>query len=124
MALKQLIPQAVCIVLLVVSVGYSEEQPNILWITCEDMSPRLGCYGDSTIPTPNIDGLASQGVRYTNMYGVYGVCAPNRHCIIMGMYPTTTGATHMRTWKRSSAADDIAERAMENTPLYLSLIHI
>lgn len=94
------------------------ERPNILWITCEDMGPRLGCYGDTTIPTPNIDRLAREGVRYTNMYGVYGVCAPNRHCIIMGMYPTTTGGTHMRTSSRSSSADKIASRAYKNIPLY------
>lgn len=45
------------------------QRPNILWITCEDMSARLGCYGDATVPTPNIDRLAAQGVRYTHAFG-------------------------------------------------------
>lgn len=47
---------------------FSQEQYNILWVTVEDMSPRLGCYGDHTVATPNIDRLAQEGVRYTNAY--------------------------------------------------------
>jgi len=71
--------------------------PNILWITCEDITPTLGCYGDKVIHTPNIDWLASQGVRYTRAFSVAGVCAPSRHALITGMYPISTGAHHMRT---------------------------
>ncbi len=48
--------------MLVSGVGAVPVQPNILWITCEDMSPRLGCYGDRTVPTPHIDALAKEGV--------------------------------------------------------------
>lgn len=73
------------------------QQPNILWITCEDMSEHLGCYGDSTVPTPHIDRLAREGVRYTNMYSIAGVCAPSRSAIITGMYPTSIGSHNMRT---------------------------
>lgn len=95
------------------------QQPyNILWLTAEDMSPRLGCYGDSTVPTPNIDRLASQGVRFTNAYGTYGVCSPNRHTIITGMYPTSTGAMAMRTWKRTAALDKITDPELLNIPVY------
>lgn len=73
------------------------KKPNILWITCEDMSEHLGCYGDFTVPTPNIDRLAREGVRYTNMYSIAGVCAPSRSAIITGMYPTSIGSHNMRT---------------------------
>ena len=44
------------------------ETPNILWITAEDMSPTLGCYGDDYASTPNIDQLAADGVVYTNAF--------------------------------------------------------
>lgn len=91
---------------------------NILWITVEDMSPHLGCYGDSTVATPNIDQLASEGQRYTQAFAPYGVCAPARHSLIMGMYPTTTGAMHMRTWKRTSALDQISDPALLAIPTY------
>ena len=39
------------------------KQPNILWISCEDISPRLGCCGDHVAQTPNLDELANQGVK-------------------------------------------------------------
>src|SRR5512146_2050121 len=57
--------------------GDPAARPNILWITCEDTSPDLGCYGDSWARTPNLDQLASQGARYTNAFSVAGVCAPS-----------------------------------------------
>jgi uncharacterized sulfatase len=72
------------------------EQPNILWISTEDINPELGCYGDGYAVTPNIDKLAATGVRYTNLYSHSGVCAPTRSGIITGMYPTTIGTHHMR----------------------------
>ncbi|GAB3700294.1 sulfatase-like hydrolase/transferase [Spirosoma flavus] len=72
-------------------------QPNILWITCEDMSPRLSCFGDKELKTPNLDQLAAEGVRYTRVYATAGVCAPARSSIITGMYPTSIGTQHMRT---------------------------
>jgi len=70
--------------------------PNILWVSCEDTGPELGCYGDKYAVTPNIDKLAAEGVRYTNVYTNAGVCAPSRSGIITGMYPTTIGTHHMR----------------------------
>ena len=72
------------------------QRPNILWVSCEDISPDLGCYGDRYAVTPNIDKLAAQGVRYTNVYTNAGVCAPSRSGLITGMYPTTIGTHHMR----------------------------
>ena len=72
-------------------------RPNILWITCEDISPDLGCYGDPVAQTPNLDAFASEGVRYSNAFSVSGVCAPSRSCLITGMYPTGIGTHHMRT---------------------------
>ena len=74
----------------------ADERPNILWISCEDISPHLGCYGDPQATTPNLDQFASQGVRFTQAHHVHGVCAPARTGIITGMYPTSLGCNHMR----------------------------
>ena len=71
-------------------------RPNILWITAEDISPDLGCYGDSWARTPNLDRLASQGAIYANAFSISGVCAPSRSAIITGMYPSSIGTHHMR----------------------------
>lgn len=72
------------------------ERPNILWISCEDISPHLGCYGDPHAITPNLDQLATEGVRYTHAFTTAGVCAPCRSGIITGMYQTSIGTQHMR----------------------------
>jgi arylsulfatase A-like enzyme len=73
------------------------ERPNVLWITCEDMGPHLGCYGDACATTPNLDRLASKGLRYRNAWSNAPVCAPARTTLITGLYPTSTGAEHMRS---------------------------
>ena len=73
-----------------------QSRPNILWISCEDISPHLRCYGYPEAITPNLDRLAAQGVRYTNASTVTGVCATCRASIITGMYPSTLGNQFMR----------------------------
>lgn len=74
----------------------ADGRPNILWISCEDISPHLGCYGDPCAITPHLDQLASEGIRYTHAFTTAGVCAPCRSGIITGMYQTTLGTHHMR----------------------------
>jgi len=71
-------------------------RPNILWITAEDISPDLGCYGDDYAVTPNLDRLAAQGTRFDRAFAPAGVCAPARSAIITGMYPTSIGTHNMR----------------------------
>ncbi|MBX3414349.1 MAG: sulfatase-like hydrolase/transferase [Pirellulales bacterium] len=74
----------------------ADARPNILWITCEDASPNLGCYGDEYAVTPRLDRLAREGVRYTAAFAPIGVCAPSRSCLITGMWPPSIGTHHMR----------------------------
>lgn len=71
--------------------------PNILWITCEDTGPQLGCYGDAYAQTPHLDRLAARSLRYLNAWSNAPVCAPARTTIISGVYPTSTGSEHMRS---------------------------
>lgn len=76
----------------------TDSRPNILWLVAEDLSPDyLPMYGDSTVRTLNLSGLAEDGVVYTNFFSPSGVCAPSRASIITGMYPSGIGANHMRT---------------------------
>ena len=71
--------------------------PNILWITVEDISPNLGCYGDNKAHTPTLDSLASKGFKYINAIANAPVCAPARNSIITGMYPSSLGTLDMRS---------------------------
>lgn len=75
-------------------------RPNILLLMAEDMSPRVGAFGDEVAVTPNIDALARQGVRYTNAFTTAGVCAPSRAALILGKQQISTGTQHMRTSSR------------------------
>ncbi len=75
----------------------ASSRPNIVWLISEDNDPYLGCYGDPLARTPAIDGLAAQGVRWTNSHSCAPVCAPSRFSLITGMYATGFGpAHHMR----------------------------
>jgi arylsulfatase A-like enzyme len=85
------------------------EQPNILWVVFEDISPYLGCYGDDVAITPNLDQLAQDGVRFTNVYSVSGVSAPSRSSLITGCYPTAIGTHNMRTNSPNSKPVGIIE---------------
>ncbi|WP_320935888.1 sulfatase-like hydrolase/transferase [Bacteroides nordii] len=78
------------------------EQPNILCIVCEDISPYLGCYGDAVAVTPNLDNFSRESIRYTGMYTTIGVSSPSRAALITGMYPTSIGANNMRTAQNKS----------------------
>lgn len=75
----------------------AQDRPNIIWLSCEDIDPALSCYGAKGISTPNIDRIASEGIRYTHAYATVGVCAPSRSSIITGMYPVSIGTQNMRT---------------------------
>lgn len=72
-------------------------QPNILWISCEDISPALGCYGDEYAHTPTLDRLAEEGVLYTRAYATAPICSPARSTLISGVYATTLGTQHLRS---------------------------
>ena len=76
--------------------GQKSSRPNILWITCEDISPNLGAYGDQYANTPHLDQLAKEGVLYNNAFASAPVCAVARSGIITGMYASSQGSQHMR----------------------------
>ncbi|MBM3881387.1 MAG: hypothetical protein FJ387_16955 [Verrucomicrobia bacterium] len=76
------------------------DRPNILWITCEDTSPHLGCYGDPYATTPSLDRFAQQAILYRNAFAYTGVCAPSRSCLITGVNPPRLGSHHMRSTTR------------------------
>ncbi len=71
-----------------------EDRPNIVLIMADDMGfSDIGCYGGE-IPTPNIDALAADGVRFTQFYNT-GRCCPTRASLMTGLYPHEAGVGHM-----------------------------
>jgi N-sulfoglucosamine sulfohydrolase len=79
------------------SAGSGDVRPNILWISAEDICPDLHCYGDPYATTPNLDRLASQGVRFTRAFSTAPVCSPSRCSIITGMYASAVGGHNHRS---------------------------
>lgn len=64
------------------------QQPNIIYIMTDDMGyGDLSCYGNKKFKTPNLDKLASQGVKFVNAYAAAPVCTPTRTALMTGRYP-------------------------------------
>lgn len=85
----------------------SQEKPNILWLDTEDLSPDLGCYGNSLVKTPNIDQLANEGIHFTNAFVSAPVCSASRSAVITGMYQTSIGAHNHRSNRQKPLPDNI-----------------
>lgn len=77
----------------------SSKQPNVLLIVSEDNGLHLGCYGDPYAATPNLDRLATEGVRFTRAYTTQAVCSPGRASILTGLYPHQNGQFGLATHK-------------------------
>jgi uncharacterized sulfatase len=67
---------------------YNKPKPNFLFILADDLGwSQLGCYGSKFYETPNIDRLATEGMRFTDAYAACPVCSPTRASIMTGKYP-------------------------------------
>ncbi|MBT4816137.1 MAG: sulfatase-like hydrolase/transferase, partial [Lentisphaerae bacterium] len=70
----------------------TRSRPNIVIIFADDLGyGDLSCYGSETIATPNLDRLASEGLRFTNFYATAPFCSPSRASMLTGRYPCRTG---------------------------------
>lgn len=79
------------------------DRPNLVFIIADDLTHRdLGCYGGQAI-TPNIDKLATEGMRFTRCFQTAPMCSPTRHTIYTGLYPVRSGAYPNHT----NAYDDV-----------------
>lgn len=78
--------------------GQQGDKPNIVLVLADDLGyGDVGCYGGKLVPTPNIDRLASGGVRFTDGYASAATCAPSRLGLMTGTYQQRMGAYSNRT---------------------------
>ena len=82
----------------------NKDQPNILMILVDDLGyGDIGCYGGKNIPTPNIDKLASEGVRFTDAHVMCSVCGPSRVALLTGRYQQRMGVYwNPDLWQRNN----------------------
>lgn len=70
----------------------SEKPPNFIIILADDQGYQdLGCYGSPAIKTPRIDGIAEEGIRFTDFYVAAPICSPSRAALLTGCYPSRIG---------------------------------
>ncbi|MCB1079856.1 MAG: sulfatase, partial [Verrucomicrobiae bacterium] len=76
------------------------DRPNVVLIVADDLGwSDLACYGNGLHETPNLDGLASQGIRFTDYYAASPVCTPTRASILTGKHPARL---HMTIWREAA----------------------
>ena len=79
----------------------STQRPNLLFIYSDQHNPAvIGCYGDSLVQTPNLDGLAERGIVFGNVYCPSPICVPSRMAMLTGRYPY-----EMEVWTNSHILD-------------------
>ncbi len=78
-------PLAILVFLVSCRAAYCEPAPNIVFVLIDDLGwMDLACQGNKLVETPNIDRLASQGIRFTDAYAAAPVCSPTRAAILTG----------------------------------------
>ncbi|KAK7097483.1 iduronate 2-sulfatase-like [Littorina saxatilis] len=80
-------------------------RPNVLFLVVDDLLPRLGCYGDQMLVTPNIDHLASKSVVFERAYAQQALCGPSRTSFLTGRRPESTRVFDLTTYWRDVAGN-------------------
>src|SRR5437879_1713303 len=95
--------------------GPTPNRPNVIVILTDDLGyGDLGCYGGHAGHTPNVDRLASEGVRFTQFYVASPICSPSRTALTTGTYPARwriTSYLHTRAGNRAHGQADFLDPA-------------
>lgn len=93
------------------------QKPNIIYIMCDDMGyGDLGCYGQQLIATPNLDRMASEGMRFTQAYAGSPVSAPSRASFMTGQH---SGHGHVRGNKEYWGSGNLKKNAFGTNSDYM-----
>ncbi|MEZ0266751.1 MAG: sulfatase-like hydrolase/transferase, partial [Phycisphaerae bacterium] len=83
---------ALLILALLPSLAFAQRKPNVVLIFCDDLGyGDLACFGSKTIATPNLDKLATQGMRLTDFHTDSPVCTPSRAALLTGSHAARIG---------------------------------
>ena len=97
--------------------------PHIVFILADDMGPGdVGCYGGKIAPTPHLDRLAREGMRFTQYYSASPICSPSRCGLLTGQYPARWNVTsylQTRAGNRACGMVDFLEPKAPSLPRVL-----
>lgn len=80
----------------------AQKQPNVLFLSVDDLKPLIGAYGSTQVKTPNIDRLAARGTVMMNNYCQQAICAPSRMSMFTGLRPDSTKVWDLRAMLRDT----------------------
>ncbi len=99
--LKYTLGGLVAAILLSFNLEAAAEKPNIVFIMTDDLGVRdLSCYGSDFYRTPNLDRLASEGMKFDRAYAACNVCSPTRAAVLTGRSPHRVHLTDALPWDR------------------------
>ena len=99
----------------------NKKRPNVIFILTDDQGPwAAGCYGNSEIHTPNIDRLASSGMRFENFFCTSPVCSPARASLMTGRIPSAHG---IHDWIRAGNMPPATDRYLDGLSCYTDVLH-
>ena len=86
----------------------SAKKSNVLFVCCDDLTPRIGSFGDRVAKTPNFHRLSQLGVRFERSYCQYPLCAPSRSSLMTGLAPDTTQVWDLSTDFRDTVPEAVS----------------
>ena len=93
---------------------HAAEQPNIVFILADDLGINdLSCYGRRDQPTPNLDRLAGQGMRFTSAYCAQSICSPSRAAILTGKCPARLHLTNFLPGRADAPSQKLRQPVIE-----------
>ncbi|WP_346318375.1 sulfatase-like hydrolase/transferase [Chitinophaga sp. YIM B06452] len=101
----------------------AQQKPNIILILTDDMgSADVGCYGGKVVPTPYLDKMAAEGIRFTQYYSASPICSPSRAGILTGSHPAKWNLTSYLQTRKGNAACEQADFLRAQAPSVARLL--
>lgn len=101
---------AVAMLALFAAAAVLARPPHIVFILTDDMGPGdIGCYGGTLVPTPNLDRMAAEGIRFTQFYAAAPICSPSRAGATTGMFPARWNVTSYLQTRAGNRACGMAD---------------